>query len=68
VPNHTTSGPFPSIAPDMNAFDVSALDGLAGRYHFCVVRICSRKVRDPLHMIADRVVRLEPSGVGSKTG
>jgi hypothetical protein len=68
VPYDTLLAFFTTATPDMDAFYVAALGGLPSRYDFRIVRVRSRKVRDPLHVIGDRMVRVEPSRTRSSTG
>ena len=68
VPYYASLGAFAPAAPDVDALDVSSFERLARRYHLCIARIRSREVRDPLVMVGDGMVRVEPSGIRSKTG
>ena len=68
MPYYTLLRRFTSAAPNVNALDVPTLDGLTGRYYLRIIRIRSRKIRDPFEMVVDCMVRVEPRAVWSKTG
>jgi hypothetical protein len=56
MPDYTSLGSFTATTPNMDTFDIPAFDRLAGRYYFSIVWIRSRKIRDPLHVVGNRVV------------
>jgi hypothetical protein len=52
----------------VDALDVTAFARFTGRDNFSVVGVCGCEVGDPLHVICDRMVRIEPGSTGGSAG
>jgi hypothetical protein len=68
MPDYAFLGSFTTATPDMNTFNVSTFDRLASRDYFSILGECCCKICDPLHMVGNGVIRVEPSSIWRKTG
>jgi len=68
MPDYASLRPFTTATPDMDTFNVSALNRLASRDYFSVVWVCSCEIRDPLHVVGNGMVRVEPRSTWCSAG
>lgn len=67
VPDDALLRAFAAASPDMNTLDVSSFDRLACRDDLSIVWVGSCEITDPLVVVGNRMVRVEPSDVRSCT-
>jgi hypothetical protein len=68
MPHYALLRALAAATIDVDPLDVATLKGRASRYDLGIVGICSCKITDPLLVVCDRVVRVEPRAVWSEPG
>jgi hypothetical protein len=64
VPYNALLGALASAAPDVYALDIASLERLAGYENLRIAGVSGRKILEPLKVVSDAVIRVEPSGAG----
>lgn len=68
VPYHALLGALATRTPDVDSLDVATLERFSCRNDLRVAWVGSREVLQPLQMIGNRVISIEPSRIGSCRG
>jgi hypothetical protein len=66
VPNDTLLGALAATSPDVNTKDITALAGLSSRDDLSVGWVRGGEIGDPLLVVGERVVCVEPGCIGSR--